>query len=164
MVTKGEWLGRRIAHDCVEVLRAEVAGFENCCIVTTGPQIGIREAWCPEAQYVLKREDLAIGRKFDSGIARAAWPMEDHSKPVEDHSKPGKPSYHPIGGGRYGLIPFESLSTKITNLWLAGRIIGADTAAMVPYGLWELPSPLDKLPVWLQRSSLNKMNRLKHTK
>ena len=141
----------------MEVLRAEVAGFENCHIVNTGPQIGIREAWRPEAQYALKQEDLAIGRKFDSGIARAAWPMEDHSRP-------GKPSYHPIGGGGYGLIPFESLSTKITNLWLAGRIIGADTAAMVPYGLWELPSPLDKLPAWLQRSSLNKMNHLKHTK
>ena len=122
LVTKAEWLGRRIAHDCVEVLRAEVAGFENCHIVNTGPQIGIREAWCPEAQYALKREDLAIGRKFDSGISRAAWPMEDHSKP-------GKPSYHPIGGEGYGLIPFESLSTKIPNLWLAGRTIGADAAA-----------------------------------
>ena len=106
----------------MDVLSAEVAGFENCHILNTGPQIGIREAWCPEAQYVLKREDLAIGRKFDSGIARAAWPMEDHSKP-------GKPSYHPIGGGGHGLIPFESLSTKITNLWLAGRTIGADAAA-----------------------------------
>jgi hypothetical protein len=122
LVTKAEWLGRQIAHDCVEVLRAEVAGFENCHIVNTGPQIGIREAWRPEAQYALKREDLAIGRKFDSGIARAAWPMEDHSKP-------GKPSYHPIGGGGYGLIPLESLSTKIPNLWLAGRTIGADEAA-----------------------------------
>ncbi|MGA0399203.1 MAG: FAD-dependent oxidoreductase, partial [bacterium] len=102
--------------------RAEVGGFENCHIVNTGPQIGIREAWRPEAQYQLKREDLASGRKFDSGIARAAWPMEDHSKP-------GKPSYHPIGGAGYGLIPLESLSTKIPNLWLAGRTIGADAAA-----------------------------------
>jgi hypothetical protein len=90
--------------------------------VNTGPQIGIREAWRPEAQYGLKREDLAIGRKFDSGIARAAWPMEDHSKP-------GKPSYQPIGGEGYGLIPLKSLSTKIPNLWLAGRTIGADAAA-----------------------------------
>ena len=122
LVTKAEWLGRRIAHDCVAVLRAEVAGFENCHIVTTGPQIGIREAWRPEAQYALKREDLMVGRKFDSGIARAAWPMEDHSKP-------GKPSYHPIGGEGYGLIPIESLSTKTPNLWLAGRTIGADAAA-----------------------------------
>ncbi|MAA67852.1 MAG: FAD-dependent oxidoreductase [Deltaproteobacteria bacterium] len=122
LVTKAEWLGRKIAHDLVEVLRAEVAGFENCHIVNTGPQIGIRQAWCPEAQYALKREDLQIGRKFDSGIARAAWPMEDHSKP-------GKPSYHPIGGAGYGLIPLESLSTKIPHLWLAGRTIGADAAA-----------------------------------
>ena len=122
LVTKAEWMGRKIAHDCVEVLRAEVGGFENCHIVNTGPQIGIREAWRPEAQYQLKREDLASGRKFDSGIARAAWPMEDHSKP-------GKPSYHPIGGAGYGLIPLESLCTKIPNLWLAGRTIGADAAA-----------------------------------
>ena len=122
LVTKAEWLGRQIAHDCVEVLRVKVAGFENCHIVNTGPQIGIREAWRPEAQYVLNRKDLESGRKFDSGIARAAWPMEDHSKP-------GKPSYHPIGGGGYGLIPFESISTKISNLWLAGRTIGADAAA-----------------------------------
>ena len=70
LVTKAEWLGRRIAHDCVEVLRAEVAGFENCHIVNTGPQIGIREAWRPKAQYVLKREDLAVGRKFDSESPR----------------------------------------------------------------------------------------------
>ena len=72
LVTKAERMGRQIAHDCVEVLRAEVAGFENCHIENNGPQIGIREAWRPEAQYVLNRKDLEIGRKFGSGIARAA--------------------------------------------------------------------------------------------
>ena len=122
LVTKAEWMGRKIANDCVAVLRSEVTGFEHCHIVNTGPQIGIREAWRPVAQYALKREDLEIGRKFDSGIARAAWPMEDHSKP-------GKPSYLPIGGSGYGLIPLEALSTKIPNLWLAGRTIGADADA-----------------------------------
>ena len=108
----------------MEVLRAEVAGFENCHIVNTGPQIGIREAWRPKAQYVLNRKDLASGRKFDSGIARAAWPMEDHSKP-------GKPSYHPIGGEGYGLIPFESLSPRRFPIfgWLA-----APLGRMRPYG------------------------------
>ena len=47
---------------------------------------------------------------------------------IRDSSKPGKPSYQPIGGGGHGLIPFESLSTKIPNLWLGGRTIGADAA------------------------------------
>ena len=48
---------------------------------------------------------------------------------MENHSKPGNPFYHPIGGGGYGLIPFESFSTKIHNLWLASRAIGSDAAA-----------------------------------
>jgi hypothetical protein len=122
LVTQAEWVGRKIAHDCVKVLRAEVAGFEGCHIVNTGPQIGIREAWRPQALCPLKQQDLEIGRTFESGIARAAWPMEDHSEP-------GKPAYHPIGGSGYGLIPLESLCTDIPNLWLAGRTIGADAAA-----------------------------------
>ena len=48
---------------------------------------------------------------------------------MENHSKPGNPFYHPIGGGGYGLIPFESFSTKIHNLWLASQAIGSDAAA-----------------------------------
>ncbi len=68
-------------------------------------------------------EDLLSGRRRGDGVARAAWP-------IEDHSVPGKPIYREIGGEGFADIPLDCLRAKdVDNLFYAGRLIGADPLA-----------------------------------
>ena len=121
--TKAEQSARAAAHDYVGVLRRHVPGFENAYLLQTGPQIGIRESRHPPARYELTKEDLLTGRLRADGVARAAWP-------IEDHTVPGNPTYQAIGGAGYADIPLDCLRAKgLDNLYYAGRTIGADTVA-----------------------------------
>lgn len=114
---------RSAAHDYVSVLKQSVEGFENAYLVQTGPQIGVRESYHPEARYSLTGEDLMSGKLREDGIARAAWP-------AELHTEAGKPKYHAIGGQGYAHIPLKCLQSKdIKNLYYAGRLIGAGDLA-----------------------------------
>ncbi len=121
--TRAEQASRAAAHDYVNVLRKHVPGFENAYLAQTGPQIGVRESRHPPARYELTAEDLLIGRRRPDGVARAAWP-------IEDHSVPGKPVYRSIGGEGFADIPLDCLRAKgVDNLCYAGRVVGADSAA-----------------------------------
>lgn len=121
--TRAEQAARAAAHDYVEVLRRHVPGFEKAYLVQTGPQIGIRESRHPEARYELTGEDLLTGCRRPDGVARAAWP-------IEDHSVAGRPVYRPIGGEGFADIPLDCLRAKgVDNLCYAGRVIGADSTA-----------------------------------
>ena len=121
--TKMEQLQREAAHDYVKVLRENVAGFENAYLLQTGPQIGIRESRHAMARYEMTAEDILTGRQRDDAIARAAWP-------IEDHSIAGKPTYQSVGGKGYAHVPFDSIRSKgLENLYYAGRVIGADPKA-----------------------------------
>lgn len=118
-----ERAAREAAHDYVKLLRENVPGFENAYLVQTGPQIGIRESRHPAARYELTGEDLTTGRQRPDEVAKAAWPMEDHSVA-------GKPVYHSIGGEGWASVPLDCLRAKgIDNLYFAGRTIGADDRA-----------------------------------
>ena len=121
--SRAERAAREAAHDYVALLRAKVPGFEQAYLVQTGPQIGIRESRHPAARYDLTWEDLTTGRQREDGVAKAAWPMEDHSVA-------GRPTYAPIGGEGWASIPLDALRAKdIDNLYFAGRVIGADDRA-----------------------------------
>lgn len=121
--TEAEQASRAAGYDYVDVLRNHVPGFENAYLLQTGPQIGIRESRHPPARYELTKEDLRTGRQRPDGVARAAWP-------IEDHAVPGKPVYDNIGGEGYADIPLDCLRAKgLDNLYYAGRTIGADAAA-----------------------------------
>lgn len=121
--TRAEQAARAAAHDYAAVLRARVPGFEKAYLAQSGPQIGIRESRHPVARYELTGEDLLTGRRRPDGVARAAWPLEDHAVP-------GKPVYRSIGGEGFADIPLDCLRAKgIDNLCYAGRVIGADSAA-----------------------------------
>lgn len=121
--TRAEHAARAAAHDYVQVLRDHVPGFRDAYLASTGPQIGVRESRHPPARYELTGEDLLTGRQRPDGVARAAWP-------IENHESPGKPVYRPIGGDGFADIPLDCLRAKgLDNLYYSGRLIGADAMA-----------------------------------
>ena len=118
-----ERYARAAAQDYVAVLRNSQPACRGAFLVQTGPQVGIRESWHVDAEDRVIEDDLRSGRRRADGIARAAWPMEDHSVI-------GRPTFTPIGGDGFAHIPLGCLKAKgMPNLYLAGRTIGADHRA-----------------------------------
>ena len=121
-LTAAELRGRRLAHLLVETLRAQ-PGMAAANLVVSGPQIGVRETRRPRTRLTLSRSHGTEGRRSDEGIARAAWPMEVHVAP-------GRAVFENIGGEGFFDVPLDALRPEgVDNLWLGGRVIGADAAA-----------------------------------
>ncbi|MEI7740457.1 MAG: FAD-dependent oxidoreductase [Betaproteobacteria bacterium] len=113
---------RERAQYHLQVLR-KLPGFEEAHLLSTGPQIGIRETRRPYSLEDVTVQDGLSGKRRADAIARASWPMEVHESP-------GQARYLPIGGEGFFDIPHGAIQAKgILNLRLAGRVVGSDTEA-----------------------------------
>ena len=113
---------RREAWRNLGLLR-QMPGFESAYIIATGPQIGIRETRRPKSVEDMTGAALETGLRRADGIGRAAWPMEVHEAP-------GKARFVELGGAGFADIPPGALrASGVSNLFLSGRVAGADPAA-----------------------------------
>lgn len=109
---------------CVNFLKRNVPGFENAHLSAIAPRIGIRETRRIMGDYVLTREDVAEGRKFDDGVAKGCHHIDIHQEGTKQVRIPI------ANGGSYD-IPFRSLIPKtLKNVLVAGRCLSADRPAM----------------------------------
>ena len=117
-----EIAARRQAWNFMPFLR-ELPGFEKAFILSTGPQLGIRETRRPRSLGDVTSEDAGSGRRRRDGIGRGCWPMEVHEAP-------GRAVFVPIGGEGFFDIPLSAIKAEgISNLHLSGRVTGADRQA-----------------------------------
>jgi FAD dependent oxidoreductase len=118
-LTRAEVSGRRQVREYARFLRDRVPGFESAVVVATSPAIGIRESRRIHGDYVLTREDVLGGRRFDDEIALCGAPIEDH------HAGGDTDWQYVAAGGVYG-IPFRALlPTGIEGMLVAGRCFSA---------------------------------------
>lgn len=119
-LSRVETRARALAWDFVQLLR-QLPGCGDAYLAATGPQIGIRESRRPHALRPVTAEDGQLGRRLpDDGVGRGSWPMEVHEAP-------GRARFTPIGGDGFFDIPHGALLARdLSNLRLAGRVIGAD--------------------------------------
>jgi len=121
-LARAEMAGRAQAWANLAVLRRH-PGFERAHLVATGPQIGIRETRRPRAVRDASGDDARRGARRADAIARAGWPMEVHEAP-------GRTRFVPLGGDGFFDVGLDALRVPdLDNLWLAGRVIGADAEA-----------------------------------
>lgn len=121
-LTAAEVKARELAWRNLGVLRKH-PGFENAYLVSTGPQIGIRETRRPMSRADATEADGLAGQRYADGIARAAWPMEVHEAP-------GRARFVDIGGDGFFDIRAGAIEAAgMSNVTLAGRVIGADPCA-----------------------------------
>ncbi|MBD3293582.1 MAG: FAD-dependent oxidoreductase [Armatimonadia bacterium] len=114
---------RRQAWAIIDILRAEVPGFEDAWITQTAPALGVRESRHVRGLHTLSGDDVEAGRDFEDTIARASCPVDIHGSQNE-----GKGTYHGLKRS-YG-VPWRSLVTpEYANLLLTGRCLSADTVA-----------------------------------
>ncbi len=108
----------------VDVLRNQVAAFEEAEIAETSPYVMQREGARLRGRYILDRGDVLSGRKFRDAAARCAWPIErwqlDAGQQLE---------YLP--DGTFYEIPLRCLqSADMVNLLAAGRCLSATSEAL----------------------------------
>lgn len=121
-LTDVEFKARELAWRNLDVLRRH-PGFENAHLVSTGPQIGVRETRRPLSRADVVEQDVIDGQRYEDGIARGSWP-------AEVHESPGKARFVNIGGEGFFDVRAGALeAAEVDNLRLAGRVIGADTRA-----------------------------------
>jgi hypothetical protein len=114
-LTRAEVDGRRQVREYARFLRDRVPGFESSVVVATSPAIGIRESRRIHGDYVLTRDDVLTGRRFDDEIALCG-------APIEDHHAGGDTEWQYVGqGGVYG-VPYRALlPAGVEGLIVAGR-------------------------------------------
>lgn len=117
-LTRAEIEGRRQTMEIVRLLKDEVSGFENSFLLSTAPQIGVRETRRIVGNYVLKAHDIIKGRKFNDGIACGAYGIDIHNPQGTGTL------FKMLPAGHYYNIPYRCLIPKgIGNLLVAGRPI-----------------------------------------
>ncbi len=112
--------GRRQALELFQFMKRRVPGFADAVLISSGPNVGVRESRKIQGIYVLTANDLLEQLPFADEIACGGYPVDVHSPDGE-----GTASRHLEWGAVYG-IPYRSLiNERVTNLINVGRCISA---------------------------------------
>ncbi|HEX2951786.1 MAG TPA: FAD-dependent oxidoreductase, partial [Armatimonadota bacterium] len=78
-LTAAEVEGRRQTHELVGWITRTVPGFERAYLLSTAPQVGIRESRRILGEHVVTEEELLNLTKFPDAIALSAYPVDIHN-------------------------------------------------------------------------------------
>jgi glycine/D-amino acid oxidase-like deaminating enzyme len=117
-LTRAELESRRQTDELVSFLRARVPGFERSYLLTTGPQVGVRETRRILGEYVMTAEDVLEARKFPDQIAFGCYPIDIHN-PAGTGTE-----IRTLKPGEFYGIPYRCLvPRRLEGLLVAGRPI-----------------------------------------
>lgn len=148
-LTTAEIEGRRQVAFLMDFLRKHVPGFENCVLIETGAQAGVRETRRIVGEYVLQVTDLAAEKPFPDTIALSSYPVDIHQV---DGSFGGVTDEYRTANA-YS-IPYRSLvPLQVDGLLAAGRCLSATHEArqQAPCGPCLRSVPWGTRPVWRLR-------------
>lgn len=118
-LTFAEIDGRKQAHETFITFKKYVPGFENAYLISTGPNIGIRESRKIDGLYKLTAEDLVNSVMFHDAVAMGGYPIDVHNPEGK-----GTTTMPKLKAGSWYSIPYRCLVTdKVRNLVVAGRCI-----------------------------------------
>ena len=117
-ITRAETEGRRQVFELLAYLRAEVPGYENIRLLSSGPGVGIRSSRQLLGTYVLTAEDILSNRVFPDRIAAFGYPIDIHSADGAETKSVF------LKDGTWYTIPYRCLTNEtVSNLLTAGRNI-----------------------------------------
>ncbi len=119
-VTIAEIEAREQVFEIYDFLRENIEGFEDCILISTASEIGVRESRMLRGEYVLTQEDIVACKKFDDSIAVGNYDIDIHNP------EGSGTSHYYFPQGEYYSIPYRSLLPKeLDNLYIAGRCASA---------------------------------------
>lgn len=121
-LTEAEFQGRLQVREYERFFRDYLEGCENATVLDTGVQVGIRQSRQVQGVSTLGNDEVVAGTKFKTGIARSAWPIEQHAGAL--------PKLEWLFGDYYE-IPYECfVPEQGESLLTAGRCLSAEAEAM----------------------------------
>lgn len=113
-------IGRQMIQRISRFLIRRLPGFEQAFLLKEATQLGVRESYRIQGQYILSEVDYAKRARFADAIARGDWYVDVHSV-KGDGELPKK-----YEAGEYYEIPYRSLvSHEVENVIFAGRHISS---------------------------------------
>jgi hypothetical protein len=129
-VTDATIHSRAEVNEVVEALRKLGGVWKNIRLVATGEQIGTREGRRVRGRYVVTKEDLIRGARFEDAVCRATYGVDIHA--LNDLGNK-RTSNEGIKVKPYD-IPLRSLiAADVDGLMMAGRCISGDFFAHASY-------------------------------
>ena len=119
---------RRQMFELYQFLKGNCEGFENSVLLSSAPEIGVRESRMIDGLYTLTVEDLKGCVKFDDAIAACNYDIDIHNP------EGSGTSHYYFPEGEYYTIPYRSLIPKgADNLLVAGRCISGSHEAQASF-------------------------------
>lgn len=123
-VTDWERESRAALEPLRRFLSENVAACRNARLHSIAPQLGVRSGRRILGCGRLRDKDVLEVRKFPTGIARGAWPMERWTRSP-------RPEMTYFAERDFYEIPMDCLKmTELSNVFVAGRCLSAETGAM----------------------------------
>ncbi len=123
-LTKAEIEAREMAFDVFNFVKKHGESFKNASLISTAPEIGVRESRKIRGEYLLTGEDLINLTRFPDTIAVGNFDIDIHAPDGTGNS------HRYFKKDEYYDIPYRSLVPKDSkNLLVAGRCISADHRA-----------------------------------
>jgi hypothetical protein len=69
-LTKADFAAREHIAEAVQYIKENLPGFENCFVIDTAPQIGVRQTRLLQGEYVMTKDDVVERRHFRDSVAR----------------------------------------------------------------------------------------------
>jgi hypothetical protein len=118
--TKADIEAREQMFELHDFLVRCVPGFENCKILSSAVQTGVRESRMIDGEHILTSEELVACTKFEDSIACGNYDIDIHNP------EGSGTSHYYFPAGQYYTIPYRCLIPKDSqNLLVAGRCISA---------------------------------------
>lgn len=119
--SKAEVEARKQVLEIYEFLKNNIEEFKNSELLSSAPEIGVRESRMIQGEYWLTGDELKTCPKFEDSIALGNYDMDIHSPDGEGTS------HYYFKKGEYYSIPYRCLIPKGSkNLLVGGRCISAD--------------------------------------
>lgn len=127
-LSEAEIEAREQVFELYTFLKENCEGFENAVLMSSAPEIGVRESRMIDGQYILTVDNLKDCTKFDDGIAACNYDIDIHNP------EGSGTSHYYFKEGTYYTIPYRCLLPLGTdNLLVAGRCISGTHEAQASY-------------------------------
>jgi hypothetical protein len=125
-LTAAEIEGREQVYSLIDFFRSDLPGFENCVLLDTAPQIGVRETRRIVGAYTMTLQDIQQAKAFDDVIALCGYPIDVH----DPAGAGGGTADSPDTANIYE-IPFRVMVPKdLDGVLVAGRSVSSTHEAL----------------------------------
>ncbi len=130
-------MAREQAYELYMFLKNNSESFKNSILLSSAPQIGVRESRLIDGEYVLTQEDLISCTKFEDSIAAGNYDIDIHNP-----EGIGTSHYY-FKPDEYYTIPYRTLIPKgAKNLLVAGRCISGTHEAQASFRIMPICTTL----------------------